>query len=235
MYSRLILRIFLLFLIMNQGIPAGFSDDFPGKGDRGAWSSALPYYNRANKYLEHGRIEEAIQDYEEAIFRYEYDPDFYVNYGVALRKRENYKGAEEIFKKAIELRANDWQAWSNLANSYLKQDKLKETIESFEKAMKVQPPPPQSEKAAMLKDIEDINKILSMRAKAPGKQSKASTARAASTKNTTTKQAAKTETSRTAGRLAKTNGTAPDIERREKILQHEQTHGLKESGWDWVK
>ena len=204
-----------------------FADDFPGKGNRGDWSGALPYYNRGNKYLEHGRIEEAVQDFEEAIYRYEYDPDFYVNYGVALRKRENYVGAEQAFKKAIELRNNDWQSWTNLASANLKQNKLKETIACFQKAMKLPNPPPPAERAAIMKDIADINKILSMQKPAvppqptATAQSKASVA--AKNKKVAAVAAKKDPAKVTTTDPAKTDNT-----------EVEPKSDLKHSGWDYV-
>lgn len=107
------------------------------------------------------RYEDAIAKYQEAISRYEYDPDFYINLGVAFRKIENFQGAEEAFKKAASLNAKDWMSWSNLANSYLKQDRLEDTMKAFEQALKCNPPP--EEKEAIIKDIADIKKILSVR------------------------------------------------------------------------
>jgi len=41
----------LSLLISTCALMPALSDDFPGKGDRFAWSNALPYYNLANKYL----------------------------------------------------------------------------------------------------------------------------------------------------------------------------------------
>ncbi|MBX9689987.1 MAG: tetratricopeptide repeat protein [Candidatus Obscuribacterales bacterium] len=224
-------KFFTLFLFLTLYLTplAGFCDDFPGKGDRFAWSNALPYFNRGNKYLEHGRYEEAQQDYEEAIYRYEYDPDFYINYGVTLRKRENYIGAEQAFRKSIELRPNDWQAWSNLANTQLKQNKLKETIACFEKAMKMQPPPPQDERIAILKDIADIKKILSMQAPPPG----AARAKAAAE----SKEAAQSSKPSSLKKLAgKSGGASKPVTDAEPSQAHPE-HGhaeLKKSGWDWV-
>lgn len=107
------------------------------------------------------RYEDAIQKYHEAIGKYEYDPDFYINLGVALRKVENLQAAEDAFKHAAALNAKDWMSWSNLANSYLKQDKLEDTIKAFETALTCNPPA--AEKEAILKDIADIKKILSVR------------------------------------------------------------------------
>ena len=109
-------------------MPMAQGQDFPGKGSQSAWSDALPYYNLANKYLAQERYQEAAEKYSEAISRYEFDPDFYTNLGIANRKLGNYAGAEDAFKKAIALNKKDWMPWSDLANVYLKQDKLKEAI-----------------------------------------------------------------------------------------------------------
>jgi tetratricopeptide (TPR) repeat protein len=230
------------------------ADDFPGKGDRFAWSNALPYYNLANKYLEHGRFEEAKTNFEEAIYRYEYDPDFFINYGVALRKLENYTAAEEAFKKAIELRDNDWQSWSNLANAYLKQNRLKETIACFQKAMKMKPPPPQAEKEAMLKDIADINKILSMQAPPPAKAKETGAAASAKSKQLTGKGAVraglKGESGAGRDRVCQKNpgarNKAPKADDAGPLSENDKKSAvlppaappspeeLKKSGWDWV-
>lgn len=208
------------------------ADDFPGKGDRSAWSDALPYYNLANKYLSHDRIDEAVQNYEEAIYRYEYDPDFYLNYGVALRKRENYSGAETAFKKAIELKSSDWQAWSNLANAYLKQNRLKDTIASFQKAMKCVPAPPQSEKEAMLKDISDINKILSMQE--PPKTAAKVQSGTVIRKSVKTGSGAGTRAvaARESIQNSKSSVTGNTSQA---VSSVEEKTDLKKSGWDWVK
>lgn len=217
----------LLFVLVFSflAMPPVLAEGFPGKGDRFAWSAAIPYYNLANKYLEHGRFDEAVQNYEEAIYRYEYDPDFYINYGVALRKREDYRGAEQAFKKAIELRSNDWQAWSNLANAYLKQNRLKDTIACFQKAMKVQPPPPVQEKQAMLKDIADINKILSMQAPPPAAPAVPAVSKVSPSKRVAAKKA-KEPVSVETKQLEQTKQiiTSPSASKED----------LKKSGWDWI-
>ena len=134
---------------------------FPGQGNPADWSDALPYYNRANHYADKERYDEAVEDYKEAIARYPYDPDFYINLGFVYRKLEEYGNAEKAFRKAISLRDKDWMSWSNLANALLKQNRLPETIATFEKALKCAPP--KAEKEAMEKDIADIKKVLASR------------------------------------------------------------------------
>src|SRR6185369_5497598 len=107
---------------------AAFADGFPGKGDPADWEDALPYYNRANRYLNQGRYDDAIEDYKVAIGKYKYDADFYTNLGVAYRKQEDYGSAAECYKRASELNPKDWVPVSDLANAYLKQNKLPETV-----------------------------------------------------------------------------------------------------------
>jgi len=149
------------FLLCSLGTLPCFAEGFPGRGNPHDWSAALPYYNLANKYMQQERYEDAIQKYHEAIGRYEYDPDFFNNLGVALRKIENFEAAEQAFKSAAALNAKDWMSWSNLANSYLKQDRLEDTIKAFEQSLRCNPPA--AEKEAIIKDIADIKKILSVR------------------------------------------------------------------------
>ncbi len=134
---------------------------FPGKGENAKWSEALPHYNLANKYMEKARYDDAISKYQDAIALYEFDPDFYINLGVAFRKVDNLSEAEAAYKKAADLNDKDWMTWSNLANVYLKQDKLQETIKAFERSLKCNPPP--LEKVSIQHDITDIRKIINVR------------------------------------------------------------------------
>ncbi len=153
-------------LLFNSFLPVPtYAQDAGGAGEgKGDWSAALPYYNRANKRLNESRYDEAVQDFNEAISRYPDDPDFYTNLGVALRKLGKYAEAEQAYKKAIQLNPRDWTPWSDLANVYLKQDKLKETVATFGEVLKHDPPA--SEQEAIKKDIADIKKIMSMQGKA---------------------------------------------------------------------
>lgn len=144
------------FAVLTQ-LPAA-AGEFPGIGDPGAWSDALPYYNRGNRYLAQDRPEDAMRDFQEAISKYPYDADFHINLGVSLRKLEDYGAAEQAFKAALKLTPKDWMAWSNLGNAYLKQNRMKETIAAFEQSLKCNPPA--ADKEAMLRDLADIHKLL---------------------------------------------------------------------------
>lgn len=150
---------------MQLSSAAAFAEGFPGKGDEDAWSDALPYYNRGNRYLQKEQYAQALEDFKVAVGKYTYDPDFYTNLGVAYRKVGDYPNAEIAYKKSLQLNDKDWMPWNDLANVYLKQDKLKETVATFQKALKCNPP--SKDRAAIQQDITDINKILRMQAPPP--------------------------------------------------------------------
>ncbi|CAN5487119.1 hypothetical protein BH10CYA1_BH10CYA1_23750 [soil metagenome] len=161
--------VFKLALLVVLSLPTtagtAYADGFPGKGDEDAWSDALPYYNRGNRYLQKEQYQQALEDLKVAVGKYTFDPDFYTNLGVAYRKVGDYTNAEDAYKKSLQLNDKDWMPWNDLANVYLKQDKLKETVTTFQRALKCNPPA--KDKAAIQQDILDINKILRMQAPPP--------------------------------------------------------------------
>jgi tetratricopeptide (TPR) repeat protein len=159
-----------LLIVYGQSTAAD-GEGFPGTGSQSDWSDALPYYNLANKHLQSEHYDAAVRRYKEAISHYQFDPDFFVNLGVADRKLGDFPAAEEAFKSAIKLNEKDWMPWSDLANVYLKQDKLQEAVKTFERTLKYGPPP--AEKAAIQQDIKDINKILSMQQPKPASKADA--------------------------------------------------------------
>lgn len=244
-FKTAILCLACLYISLTSG-PSSFADDFPGVGSRSGWSEALPHYNVANKYMARGLYEQAAQHLEQAIGFYDKDPDFYVNYGVALRKLENYTGAEQAFKQAIALRENDWEAWSNLANAYLKQNRLQDTINCFNKAMKYNPPA--AEKEAMLKDISDIKKILSMQGPPPasaatasgaggakassGASGKSKAQNLAQQKRTVLPNAGTKNKSAVAAPAGQTSASTGSIQQAPAAPPNKEQ--LKNSGWDWV-
>jgi tetratricopeptide (TPR) repeat protein len=152
----------LISIAIATSVMPALADDFPGTGNRADWSAALPYYNLGNDYLKQDRYQDAAAKFQEAVSRYQFDPDFYTNLGFAYRKLEDYPNAEAAFKRATELTPNDWMPWSDLANVYLKQNRLPETISTFRRTLKCNPPA--SEKTAIEQDIADITKIMKMQA-----------------------------------------------------------------------
>ncbi|MBY0357552.1 MAG: tetratricopeptide repeat protein [Candidatus Obscuribacterales bacterium] len=191
--------------------PTAQAEGFPGQGDAADWSDALPHYNLGNRYLEHGRYDDAARKYGEAIDIYAYDPDFYSNLGMAYCKLNDGAKAESAFKKALQLNNKDWMLWNNLGAAYLKQNKLKDTLLSFEQALKLKPPA--ADQTKIRKDIADLKKILTAQGliETPAKAK-------VQTKKVATATAAKKVT------LAK-----PALPNLNKQVD------LKDSGWDYVK
>lgn len=209
-------RVMALAFTLLIASPAALPEGFPGKGDPDGWSDALPYFNRGNRYLQKEQFQQAAEDFQQAISKYGFDPDFYTNLGIAYRKLGDYEHSEQSFKKALELNEKDWMPWSDLANVYLKQNKLKEAIATFQRTLKCNPPP--AEKAAIQQDILDINKILRMQQPPPKIPA-------------TTKAKAKHPISNTPA--------TPVIKSAEPITSGKsasaiQPKQLKGTGWDWV-
>lgn len=222
----------LALIIINLFAGASHAEGFPGKGDEDAWSDALPYYNRGNRYLQKEQYQQALEDFKVAVAKYTFDPDFYTNLGVAYRKVGDYANAEDAYKKSLALNDKDWMPWNDLANVYLKQDKLKETVATFQRALKCNPPA--KDRAAIEQDIKDINKILRMQAPPP---KVANTA----TKNKQQSQAPAQEQSRSQSSkpspqhsqpLSKT-ASQPQLQEAAQSKPSDKKE-LKGSGWDYV-
>ncbi|MBI2811192.1 MAG: tetratricopeptide repeat protein, partial [Candidatus Melainabacteria bacterium] len=207
---------FLVILSLPSTAGTAYAEGFPGKGDEDAWSDALPYYNRGNRYLQKEQYQQALEDFKVAVGKYTFDPDFYTNLGVAYRKVGDYTNAEDAYKKSLQLNDKDWMPWNDLANVYLKQDKLKETVTTFQRALKCNPPA--KDKAAIQQDIIDINKILKMQAPPPKVANTSTTPNAGGAAGSTAakKVSAKPQSQSTA--------TSKPADKKE----------LKGSGWDYV-
>lgn len=148
--------------------PFALAEGFPGRGSGADWSDALPYYNLANKYLSKGRFDDAIEKYDEAILRYQFDPDFYTNMGLACMKAKRFAEADVALRTAIQLNNKDWSPWSNLASNYSNQGKLKESLAAFEQTLKLKPPALEAE--GIKSSIESIKKILKAKGELPGEK-----------------------------------------------------------------
>ncbi|HEY9679092.1 MAG TPA: tetratricopeptide repeat protein [Drouetiella sp.] len=236
MPGKFLSTLFALTLTLFGSITIAQAEGFPGKGDEDAWSDALPYYNRGNRYLAKEQYEQALEDFKVAVGKYTFDPDFYLNLGVAYRKVGDYANAETAYKKSLALNDKDWMPWNDLANVYLKQDKLKETVATFQRALKCNPPA--KDKAAIQQDIIDINKILRMQAPPPKAAAKPTDEKTAPTNGgTSQKSAAKSASVNGAARSASVNGgtnakTAAKLN--EAPAQTPTKSQLKSGGWDYV-
>lgn len=202
-----------------------------GVVQKGTRSDALPHYNLANRYLNQGRFEDAARKYRDAITIYGSEADFYVNLGVALRKLNDYVGAEQAFKQALALNATDWMSWSNLANAYLKQDKLVDSIKAFQQCLKCKPPP--QERVAIEQDIKDMTKILRMRD--PNFDAHPSTKAKPETANKKrTTATSKSPTANTKSASASSKSESANSKTTASLKQPADPEKLRGSGWDYV-
>lgn len=138
------------------------AEGFPGIGDRVQYADSLPHYNLGNRYLAKKWYEKAVEKYRDAIEIYPYDADVYSNLGVALRHLNDPARAEWAYKRAVELKGDDWTSLNNLANLYMLQDRFDESLKLFKKALQCKDLP-KDEKEVIESNIEGINKIMKNR------------------------------------------------------------------------
>ena len=86
-----------------------------------------------------GKLDEAIEKYEEAIeINAEYAPA-YNNWGVVLRQKGELEGAIKKYKKAIKINAEYAPAYRNWGLALYKSDDLPGAIKKYEKAARLDP------------------------------------------------------------------------------------------------
>jgi tetratricopeptide (TPR) repeat protein len=166
---------FLALLLLE--IPC-LGEGFPGMGDRVKYAESLPHYNLGNRYLNKAWYEKAVEKYRDAIEIYPFDADVYINLGLALRKMNDGPRAEWAYKRAIELKGDDWTAVNNLANLYMLEERFDESLKLFDKALKC-PDLPRAEKETIESNILGIKKIMKNRGLVQEAQKKAPTKKVA--------------------------------------------------------
>ncbi|MDQ1281477.1 MAG: hypothetical protein QG670_2742 [Thermoproteota archaeon] len=86
-----------------------------------------------------GKLDEALESFDEAL-KIERDiPVIWNNRGIILQKMGKLKEALESFDKALKLRGDDSKAWFNRGNVLFIIDRFKEALESYDKALKLDP------------------------------------------------------------------------------------------------
>lgn len=157
---RLILYspIIVLGIVALSSCPA-WAEGYPGLGDRLQYAESLPHYNLGNRYLNKQWYEKAVEKYRDAINIYPYDADVYINLGLALKHLNDAPRAEWAYKRAIELKNDDWTALSNLANLYMLQERFGESSTLFNKALKCKDLPSE-EREVILSNLDGIKKIM---------------------------------------------------------------------------
>ncbi|MEZ4487057.1 MAG: tetratricopeptide repeat protein [Cyanobacteriota/Melainabacteria group bacterium] len=162
MSRHLSVSVLLSFAVFAFYGTAAMAEGFPGIGDRVQYAESLPHYNLGNRYLTKKWYEKAVEKYRDAIEIYPYDADVYSNLGVALRHLNDPVRAEWAYKRAVELKGDDWTSLNNLANLYMLQDRFEESLKLFKKTLQCKDLP-KSEKEVIESNIEGINKIMKNR------------------------------------------------------------------------
>lgn len=98
--------------------------------------------NLATIYLAKGEVDKAIDEFKQAI-SYQRNvqtmPPLYSELGNAYLKLERYEPAEIAFKDALKIDANYAVAHYGLASTYLKQNKIEETLVELKKVIELAP------------------------------------------------------------------------------------------------
>lgn len=152
------LTVALLFSSQASAIAGGA--EFPGKGEKKEWMRATRIYDQALSQRKRGNVERAIKMYEEAISIYPYDADFYYNLAIHYnRDKKDYKHAEELMQKAVELKPQSFSMNWEYAAALLAQGKIDQAKPVLEKAKSLKKTSEQeTELADTMKKIADAEK-----------------------------------------------------------------------------
>ncbi|MEN3039381.1 MAG: tetratricopeptide repeat protein, partial [Candidatus Kryptonium sp.] len=95
---------------------------------------AARLFNEGNSLLRSGNYKAAIEKYEEAL-KYQQDPRFYYNKGLALKALRQNEEAIKAFKEAINLKSDFAPAYNAIAGIYLVQGDYDNAIDNYNKAL----------------------------------------------------------------------------------------------------
>jgi predicted Zn-dependent protease len=145
--------------LLSQSPATAAGAEFPGKGNKKDWVRAARLYDQALSQRKRGNVDRAVKMYEEAISIYPYDGDFYVNLAIHYsRDKKDYKRAEELMQKAVELKSNDYSIQWEYAAALLAQGKLDQAKDVLDKAKSLKKTPEQeTELAETLKKIAEAH------------------------------------------------------------------------------
>ena len=66
-------------------------------------------------------------------------PESRYNAGLALTRRDDWKGAEQKFREAIRLKSDFPEAWNELGHALKNQERYEESIKAYEQALRLRP------------------------------------------------------------------------------------------------
>lgn len=101
-------------------------------------SSAQAHVNRANVLKALNRVEDALASFDKAL-KITRDPATYYLRGTLLAETQRFEEAAEAFTKAISLKPDFSEAYSNLANCMVALERPGEALKSFDRALAIKP------------------------------------------------------------------------------------------------
>lgn len=116
------------------------SSSFPGRGKYEDWKSGAMIANEGRRCLVERDYGKAIEKYQQAISIYSFDNDWYNNLGIALKRCGDMEGAMRAYETASKLNPGHWGVWSNIGITRFAMGQPKQSIDSFEEALKHNPP-----------------------------------------------------------------------------------------------
>ena len=95
-------------------------------------------------FQEHGKLQDAIEAYNNAIIIEPDCPDTYFKIGIVLQEQEKLEEAIEAYKNALSLKPDYAQAHNNMGNILRKLGMLGEAIEAYNNAIIIKPDCPEA-------------------------------------------------------------------------------------------
>ena len=101
--------------------------------------AAAAFYNRGIAYRNQGKLDRAIEDYDQALKLWPAFADAWNDRGVAYRQRGDYARAIADFDEAIRLKPDDAAAWFNRAGAWSSLGRLDHAIADFDRVLQLHP------------------------------------------------------------------------------------------------
>ena len=90
-------------------------------------------------FIDQGRIDDAIETYQQAIRIQPDHGEAYYNLGNAFHSQTRLEEAVQSYHQAIQIQPNRLEAYNNLGVALIDQGKLEESIQAYQKTLEIQP------------------------------------------------------------------------------------------------